>query len=76
MRARISEAQHLRWNEVKTLKKLPSDNAVARYLLDLAAEFDEGSDPQVKWLANAIALLTANFDKDRACMSHGVWLIA
>ena len=41
VRVRISEAQHLRWNEVKSLKKLPSDNAVAKYLLDLAAEFDE-----------------------------------
>ena len=44
---RNSDAQHLRWNEVKTLKKPSYDNAVARYLLDLAAEFDEqaeGSD--------------------------------
>ena len=47
VRVRISEAQHLRWSEIKTLKKLPNDNAVARYLLDLPAEFDEhaeGSD--------------------------------
>ena len=43
---RISEAQHLRWNEVTTLKKLPSDNARSQVssTLDLAAEFDEGSD--------------------------------
>ena len=43
---RISEAQHLRWNEVTTLTKLPSDNARSQVSssLDLAAEFDEGSD--------------------------------
>ena len=44
VRVRISEAHHLRWNEVKTLKKLPSDNTVARYLLVLAAEFDEQAE--------------------------------
>lgn len=41
IRVRISEVQHLHWNEVKILKKLPNDNAVAKYLLDLAADFDE-----------------------------------
>ena len=41
---RISEAQHFRWVELKNLKKLPNDNAVANYLLDLAADFDEQAE--------------------------------
>lgn len=44
VRIRISEAQQLRWIEVKTLKKLPNDNAVAKYLLDLADDFDEQAE--------------------------------
>lgn len=41
MCVRISEAEHLHWNEVKTLKMLSNDNSVAKYLLDLAADFDD-----------------------------------
>ena len=48
MHIRISEAEHLRWIEAKTLKKLPNDNAVAKYLLDLAADFDEQAKSSVR----------------------------
>ena len=41
MRVRISETQHLRWNELKNLKKLPNDDAVAKYLMDLASDIEE-----------------------------------
>ena len=41
VRMRMSEVEHRRWTELKTLKKLSSDNAVAKYLLDLAADLDE-----------------------------------
>ena len=44
VRIRISEAQHLRWIEVKSLKKLPNDNTVAKYLLDLATDIDEQAE--------------------------------
>ena len=41
VRVRISETQHLRWNELKNLKKLPNDDAVAKYLMDLASNIEE-----------------------------------
>ena len=37
VRIRISEAEHCRWNELKNIRKLPNDTAVAKYLLDLAS---------------------------------------
>ena len=48
MHVRILEAQHLRWMEVKNLKKLTNDNAVAEYLLDLAANFDEEAESSAR----------------------------
>ena len=45
---RISETQHLRWNELKDLKKLPNDDAVAKYLMDLASDLDEEDESSAK----------------------------
>ena len=48
VRIRISETQHLRWNEIKNLKRLPNDDAVAKYLMDLASGIDEEDEDSAK----------------------------
>ena len=48
VRIRILETQHLRWNELKNLKKLPNDDAVAKYLMDLASDLDEENESSAK----------------------------
>ena len=48
MRIRILEAEHFHWIEVKTLKKLPNDNTVAKYLLDLDTDFDEQAESSAR----------------------------
>ena len=48
VRIRISETQHLRWNELKNLKMLPDDDAVAKYLMILASDFNEEDESSAK----------------------------
>ena len=48
VRIRISETQHLRWNKLKNLKKLPNDDAVAKNLVDLASGIDEEDESSAK----------------------------
>ena len=45
---RISETQHLRWNEIKNQKRLPNDDAVAKYLMDLASGINKMKAAQSK----------------------------
>ena len=45
---RISETQHIHWNELKNLKKPPSDDAVTKYLVDLASGIDEEDESSTK----------------------------
>lgn len=45
VRVRISRAAYDLWTDLKVLKKLKNDNAVAEYLLDMAAVLEEQVPP-------------------------------